>query len=107
MTFGLLSYNTGLAPLVVTPALKDERATAGLRGIATPPEINLEYWMEYRDLILEKWVLDTSQALGKVYPVQPLQAWVELIQICPSFAGSFLGGTNFCSALTNTAGGDT
>ncbi|KAJ9082869.1 hypothetical protein DSO57_1000853 [Entomophthora muscae] len=59
MTLFLISYNTDLVLLVVIPAMKNVCATAGLMKMATLPEINMEYWMEYRDLILVKWVPDT------------------------------------------------
>ncbi|KAJ9088010.1 hypothetical protein DSO57_1027292 [Entomophthora muscae] len=58
MTLFLISYNTDLVLLVVIPAMKNVSATAGLMKMATLPEINMEYWMEYRDLILMKWVPD-------------------------------------------------
>ncbi|KAJ9073207.1 hypothetical protein DSO57_1019099 [Entomophthora muscae] len=58
MTIFLISDNTDLVLLVVIPAMKNVRAIAGLMKMATLPEINMEYWMEYRDLILVKWVPD-------------------------------------------------
>ncbi|KAJ9086232.1 hypothetical protein DSO57_1006434 [Entomophthora muscae] len=58
MTLFLISYNTGLVLLVMIPAMKNVSATAGLMKKTTLPEINMEYWMEYRDLILVKWVPD-------------------------------------------------
>ncbi|KAJ9048614.1 hypothetical protein DSO57_1033183 [Entomophthora muscae] len=56
----LISYNTDLVLLVVIPAMKNVSATAGLMKMATLSEINMEYWMEYRDLILVKWVPETT-----------------------------------------------
>ncbi|KAJ9075650.1 hypothetical protein DSO57_1033892 [Entomophthora muscae] len=63
MTLFLISYNTDLVLLVVIPAMKNVCATAGLMKMTTLPEINMEYWMEYRDLILVKWVPDTMKHL--------------------------------------------
>ncbi|KAJ9076483.1 hypothetical protein DSO57_1025774 [Entomophthora muscae] len=63
MTLFLISYNTNLVLLVVIPAMKDVSATAGLMKMATLPEINMEYWVEYRDLIL---YVDGSFAVDKV-----------------------------------------
>ncbi|KAJ9070196.1 hypothetical protein DSO57_1010890 [Entomophthora muscae] len=60
MTIFLISYNTDLVLLVVIPAMKNVSATARLMKMATLPEINMEYWMDYRDLILVKWVPDTK-----------------------------------------------
>ncbi|KAJ9086686.1 hypothetical protein DSO57_1001477 [Entomophthora muscae] len=65
MTLFLISYNTDLVLLVVIPAMKNVSAAAGLMKIATLPEINMEYWVEYRDLILVKWVPDRHPQ-GKV-----------------------------------------
>ncbi|KAJ9058084.1 hypothetical protein DSO57_1016079 [Entomophthora muscae] len=40
--------------------MKNASTTAGLMKMATLPEINMEYWMEYRDLIPVKWVPDNQ-----------------------------------------------
>ncbi|KAJ9074739.1 hypothetical protein DSO57_1003393 [Entomophthora muscae] len=53
--------------------MKNASATAGLMKMATLPEINMEYWMEYRDLILAKWVPDsfTDPIVATKFPALP------------------------------------
>ncbi|KAJ9075159.1 hypothetical protein DSO57_1038832 [Entomophthora muscae] len=66
MTLLLIFYNTDLVLLVVIPAMKNVSATAGLMKMATLPEINMECWMEYRDLILMKWVPDNCAGIPEL-----------------------------------------
>ncbi|KAJ9075305.1 hypothetical protein DSO57_1037352 [Entomophthora muscae] len=67
MTLFFISYNTDLVFLVVIPAMKNVCATAGLMKMATLPEINMEYWMEYRDLILVNMNVTTIDLMGLIF----------------------------------------